>query len=67
MYFTGSIQVYDVIDQLQWTVLVRQWHEADVWGRSEEALRLVGRVQGEGQDNPSRWLRQALEDIRESM
>ena len=67
MYFTASVQVYDALEAVVWVVQVREWTEWNPDKEGSVVLRLSGQLQGEGLTNPTRWLRQVLEDIRESM
>lgn len=67
MYFTASVQLYDALDQVMWVAQVREWDENPSEDHSEVVYRLSGSLPGEGLSNPTRWLKRALEDIRESM
>lgn len=67
MYYTMSIQAYDALTEVLWVVTVREWVGSDTESPDRLVLRLEGQARGEGLDNPTRWLRQVLEDIRESM
>lgn len=67
MYFTASVQAYDALTEVIWVATVREWTGSDTEEPDQLVLRLVGQSQGEGLSNPTRWLRQVLEDIREAM
>lgn len=67
MYMTASIQLYDALETVVWVAQVREWSGSDTEERDQVVLRLTGQFQGEGLDNPTRWLKRALEDIRESL
>lgn len=67
MYYTLSLHAYDMLDQVTWVVTIREWENLGGEERSEVVLRLTGQFPGEGLDNPTRWLRRALEDIRETL
>jgi len=67
MYFTASIQLYDALTEVVWVATVREWIGSDTDDPDQVVFRLTGQCPGEGLDNPSKWLRRALEDIRETM
>lgn len=67
MYFTCSVQMYDALTEVVWVVQVREWSGSDTEDPDRVVLRLHGQARGEGLDNPTRWLRAVLEDIRESL
>ena len=67
MYFTASIQLYDALTTVVWVAQVREWSGSDTDEPDRVVLRLTGQLPGEGLESPSKWLRRALEDIRESM
>lgn len=67
MYFTSSIQIYDALELVVWVVQIREWSGSDTDEPDHVVLRLHGEARGEGLDNPTRWLRAVLEDIRESL
>lgn len=67
MYYTASLQMYDALADVIWVVQVREWNWTGDESTSEPVLRLTGRLPSEGLGNPTRWLKRALEDIRESL
>lgn len=67
MYFTATIAAYDALTEVWWTATVREWTGSDTDAPDQVVLRLTGQCQGEGQDNPTKWLRTLLEEVRESL
>ena len=67
MYFTATIRAYDALTEVVWVADVREWSGSDAEPRGTVALRMVGQTHGEGLEEPVRWLRTLLEDIREHM
>ena len=67
MYFTASVQVYDALTEVVWVLQVREWSGSDTEEPDRVVFRLTGQCPGEGLENPTKWLRLVLEDIRESL
>jgi hypothetical protein len=67
MYFTASMQAYDALTEVLWVVTVREWTGSDTEEPDRVVLRLTGQSRGEGLENPTRWLRTVLEEVRESL
>lgn len=67
MYYTASVMAYDFMDSIQWTANVRQWDYRDDRAIPTTVVSLSGLIPGEGRDNPTLWLRQLLEAVREAM
>lgn len=67
MYFTASLQAYDALTEVLWVATVREWTGSDTEAPDRVVLRLEGQFPGVGLENPTRWLRELLEQARESM
>jgi hypothetical protein len=59
MRYEAEVRAYDVIDQV--FVTARVWETSTaVPGRTSVRLTVATTVQGEGEADPGRWLREAL-------
>lgn len=67
MYFTATVMCYDALTEVIWVATVREWTGSDTEQPDRVVLRLTGQFQGEGLSDPTRWLRELLEQVRESM
>lgn len=66
MRYNAVVQVYDMMDQVAVSAVVRV---TDVWAETKnKTLLLVGtRVQGQGLTDPARWLQAALRALLEQL
>jgi hypothetical protein len=65
-HFTATIRAYDCLETIQFIVHVRDYDSPeDLLGT--EAAFMVGTLPGRGSAEPTRWLRELLEGIREHM
>ncbi len=61
----AHIAAYDVMDTVFWNVRVWDTEGRDP-GVQEPDYVLTGSMPGRGEDNPTRWLRELLECMREA-
>lgn len=64
--FNARLVAYDCMGQVEWSVKV--W-DTDDWmvGSHPQSWEASGTLRGEGSDQPSKWLRGLLEQVREQM
>lgn len=59
MRYEARVHAYDVMDQV--VISVRLWDQEDLVGHhATTTLSAVTTIAGEGQDDPTEWLRDAL-------
>lgn len=60
------ITAYDMLESVQWSCRVYGTDNIDQ-APGQPHLELSGAMQGRGAEDPTRWLRELLEEIRESL
>jgi hypothetical protein len=64
--FNARIVAYDCLDRIEW--VAKTWDSDLEPGDENYVLQwLTGSMRGQGSDNPTKWLRALLEDIREGL
>lgn len=64
--FNARIVAYDCLDRVEW--VVKTWDSDLEPGDALYELEwLTGSMRGQGSASPTKWLRELLEDIRESL
>lgn len=53
------MHAYDCLDQVVFSAVIREYKDYDE-GPSEEVVKIVGQVAGQGISDPREWLRDAL-------
>lgn len=66
MRYEARVQIYDALGQVVIAAIVWDSHERDKDGVGVAYTRALT-VEGVGEDNPAKWLRRALEDLREAL
>lgn len=57
---------YDCVDHIEWSVQL--WDHVELEkDPGHDVYRLTGSMKGRGEADPTRWLRELLEEVREHM
>lgn len=65
-HFVLQMHAYDCLDAVNWVIRIKDW-DADGDGYENGVHCLTGAMQGRGSEDPTRWLRELLEGLREAM
>ena len=64
--FNARITAYDCLDKVQWSIKVWDTDVSPTEGQ-RTVLELWGTVDGQGHDNPAKWLGEVLLDAAETL
>lgn len=66
MQWNARLIAYDCLDAVEWTIKVWDSDSFDGFEHTQHVY-LTGAMPGQGSDNPTKWLRALLEEMREAL